>query len=128
MINAIGPTVPAMPDLDCPPWCETDHAAEWLRHVLVGRDTRPIPMADGEVSTFADIPEADWLAMFEAFHRRPLSHVDMDDGEEATVDFVYLDGETEIFLDAVGSLTPSTARHLALELLAAADALEGLTS
>ena len=129
-MNASHSTIPPMPDLHCPTWCESDHAADWEQHVLAGRDTRGIPSADGTISQRVPMPESQWLTLeyFEPLHQRMLDTITLNDsGEYARIDLQRgVENETDLYLDAGGVLSPSKARQVAAALLNAADRLDGL--
>jgi hypothetical protein len=118
---------PPMPDFDCPSWCDRDHEADWRMHVAVGRDTRPIPTADGGLR-YPDTSLSEWLELFEPFHLHKVARVDLGRGrvdEYAQVDLQRgVEEVTLLYVNADGDMTAEQARAFAAELLKAADVLE----
>jgi hypothetical protein len=125
-------TIPPMPDLRCPSWCEGDHEADWQRHVAVGLDTRRIPDGHGGyMSEDNRCPIEQWATLdyFEPLHLRTLTDVALTEHKErARIDLQRgSEGETCLYVDAAGPISAAQARKLAADLLNAADELDAVT-
>ena len=117
-----------MPAIDCPQWCDRDHAADWRKHVAIGRDPRGVPMADGTVS-YSSTPEHEWLECFDVMHWRSVLRLDLpaQTGGSGRAEVSLQSGpsyRTLLYVDVVDELTATQARAFALGLLEAVDQLE----
>ena len=113
-------TVPPMPDLACPAWCDADHYSNWRQHVEA---TQWVQQAD-------PTRRIDPALLFESSHRVELP-TDVEPGhgsETVEIEIVQHAGSVpELALIAELGLTAAQARALAGALLAGADRLEGIT-
>jgi len=125
------PTIPPMPDVDCPSWCTVDHAADWQQHVAVGLDDRPIPAEGGGFLDMSRRTPLDRWCTLEAWmpvHFRTVGTFGVD-GREAVEVVLSRDVEDPasaayLYVHGEGSMTAAQARQLAALLLDGADALE----
>ena len=125
-------TIPPMPALDCPSWCERDHEADWRQHVQTGMDTRGIPMADGTILR-NPMPLEEWCTLDyfgPVAHRRRLAELHLAERDTITLD---LDddpsaGDPSLYLIAEAALSAAEARQLAAELVDAANRLDCLNT
>lgn len=121
--------IPTMPDLDCPAWCDRDHAADWHQHVAIGLDRTPIPAVGGGFLPDNRMPLAQWLdEAFEPLHLRNLTRIDLGGSESAELDMQRGRADsTVLYVTAQGAITSAQARAFAADLLAAADQLDAVT-
>lgn len=120
--------IPTMPDIDCPAWCDRDHAADWHQHVAIGLDETPIPAVGGGFLPDNRAPLSEWLEDFEALHLRNLTRIDLGGSESADLDLQCgRDRRTVLYVTAQGAITSAQARAFAADLLAAADQLDAVT-
>ncbi len=136
MTDATSTTLPADPrTLNCPSWCQTDHAQEWTTAVEHAAEMARLLVELGRGDQGRPMPESDCPP----FHRRALGTVPVRVGDGTQVDQLEVereryDGDDRAPVEVVRVDTPTgwtedytatEARGLAALLLAGAGAMEG---
>jgi len=136
MTDATSTTLPADPrTLNCPSWCQTDHAQEWAVAVEHSAETARLLVELGRGDQGRPMPESDCPP----FHRRALGTVTVRVGDGTQADQLEVererfDGDERPPVEVVRvdpptgwteDYTATEARGLAVLLLAGAGAIEG---
>lgn len=122
--------IPPMPALDCPDWCECDHAEDWAMTTAASSRGYDIPRNDGTVIHMAPLTAEEVAASWEPLHSAALCRIALVGREVAQLDMQKgtgpnpLDAATDLYVDAQGVITAVQARAFAAALLEAADRLD----